>query len=289
MKNKKIYLILLIPILIIILIYIFYPRCKCEVNCGCDNSCKCGSSCDKKCSETKMTNSSLLSNKKIRYGLKREKDNKQPVIDVEAKKILDKYKDIYMGNADKKVVYLTFDQGYEAGYTTKILDVLKENNVNAAFFITGYYLNKETDLVKRMIKEGHIIGNHTVNHPSMSDISEEKMKDEVQKLHTAVFEKIGYEMKFFRPPKGEFSEKSADVTKSLGYTTVMWSFGYDDWDENRQKGEEYAKDKILSNIHPGSVILLHATSKNNADVLDYCIKEIRNMGYEFKSLEEFEK
>lgn len=289
-KKVLIYLIILLLIVFSIGTILYCKlnsKCKCEIDCGCGNSCMCGVDCDNKCMKTKLTSTSSLSNKKIAFGLKREKDNKQPVIDAQAVRILDKYKDIYIGNPNEKTVYLTFDQGYEAGYTSKILDTLKENNVKAAFFITGYYLNKETDLVKRMLEEGHIIGNHTVNHPSMPSIDEEKNKEEIQKLHTAVFEKTGYEMKYLRPPKGEFSEKTIAITKSLGYTTVMWSLAYDDWDENKQKGDEYAKDKILSNIHPGAVILLHATSRNNADVLDYCIKEIKNMGYEIKSLEEF--
>ena len=240
-------------------------------------------------SGTVITNYSNLSNKKIKYGLKRAKDNNQPIIDSEALKILNKQNSITMGNKDEKIVYLTFDQGYEAGYTSKILDVLKENNVKASFFITGYYLNKEAELIKRMLEEGHIIGNHTVNHPSIPDVDEKTLKDEIQKLHTAMYEKTGCEMVYFRPPKGEFSEKSLAIVNSLGYTNVMWSFAYDDWDENKQKGEIYAKDKILSNIHPGAVILLHATSKDNAEVLDYCIKEIKNMGYEIKSLKEFKK
>lgn len=242
-----------------------------------------------KVNETRATSFSALNDKKIRFGLKRGEGNAQPIVDEEAKKILDKYEEMYIGKNDEKVIYLTFDQGYEAGYTSQILDVLKENNVKAAFFITGYYLNKETELIKRMIQEGHIIGNHTVNHPDLTNVSEEKVKEEIQKLHTAVFEKTGYEMKYFRPPRGEFSEKSQAITKSLGYVTVMWSFAYDDWDENKQKGEEYAKEKILSNIHPGEIILLHATSKDNANVLDYCLKEIKNQGYEIKSLDEFKK
>ncbi len=128
-----------------------------------------------------------------------------------------------------------------------------------------------------------------MNHKSMPTLSEEQIKTEVMNLHTAVYEKFGYEMKYIRPPKGEFSEKTLQETGKLGYTTVLWSLAYDDWDENHQKGEEYAKTKIIENIHPGAIILLHGNSKDNANVLDFCIKEIRNMGYEFKSLDEFKK
>lgn len=173
------------------------------------------------------------------------------------------------------------------GYTPQILDTLKSNNVKAAFFITGHYLNTQSDLVKRMIDEGHIVGNHTVNHPSMPDLTNDKLKEEITKLHMAVFEKFNYEMKYLRPPKGEFSQRTLELTKSLGYTTVMWSFAYDDWDENKQGREEYAKTKILSNTHNGAVILLHANSKDNANILDEVIKEIQKQGYEFKTLDEF--
>ena len=123
----------------------------------------------------------------------------------------------------------------------------------------------------------------------MPDITDEQIKKEVMGLHTAVYEKFGYEMQFIRPPKGEFSERTLDITNSLGYTTVMWSFAYCDWDKEKQNREEYAKKKILDNVHPGAIILLHGNSKDNTNVLDYCIKEIKNMGYEFRNLNEFVK
>ena len=238
---------------------------------------------------TSATTGSELSNKKINWGIRNAKDEKQPDVGSNNKKILEQYGGGALGNPDKKYVYLTFDEGYEAGYTNKILEVLKANNVKAAFFITGYYLNKETDLVKRMIEEGHIVGNHTVNHPSMPELSDDKLKAEIQDLHTAVYEKTGYEMKYLRPPKGEYSERTLDISKNLGYITTMWSFGYVDWDEKKQPAEEFGENKILSNIHPGEIMLLHATSATNANILDYCIKEIKNRGYEFKTLDEFER
>ena len=123
----------------------------------------------------------------------------------------------------------------------------------------------------------------------MPDISNDEIKEEVMKLHTTVYEKFGYEMKYIRPPKGEYSERTLSYTNSLGYKTVMWSFAYDDWDEKKQERTEYGKEKILSNIHPGCVILLHATSKDNAEILGDVIKEIKNMGYEFMSIDEFER
>ncbi len=231
----------------------------------------------------------VLSNKKIGWGIKRNDNHEQPDLGSNNKKLIDENEDIAMGNKEDKFVYLTFDEGYEAGYTPQILDVLKENDVKAAFFITGHYLNTKPELVKRMIDEGHIVGNHTVNHPSMPDLDNDKVKEEIMKLHVTVFEKFGYEMKYLRPPKGEFSQRTLYLSKSLGYTTVMWSFAYDDWDENKQGRETYAKEKILSNTHNGAVILLHANSKDNTNILDEIIKEIKKQGYEFKTLDEFKR
>ena len=240
--------------------------------------------------QTSITTSmSSLSNKKIGWGIKRNNNHEQPDLGTKNKELLEKYEGIAIGNKEDKFVYLTFDEGYEAGYTPKILDILKENNIKAAFFITAHYLNTEPELVQRMISEGHIVGNHTVNHKSMPDLDDEKIKSEIMNLHKVVYEKFGYEMKYVRPPMGEFSERTLEITRTLGYTTTMWSFAYDDWNEDKQKGEEYAKDKILNNIHNGAIILLHGNSKDNTNVLDYCIKEIKNMGYEFKNLDDFER
>lgn len=193
-----------------------------------------------------------------------------------------------MGNKDSNSIYLTFDLGYEAGYTEHILDALKENNVKAAFFITGHYLNTQTDLVKRMIEEGHIVGNHTVNHKSLVDLSDEEIEKEIMDLHNALYDKLGYEMTYFRPPKGEYSQRVLSIAQKLGYTTVLWSSAYDDWDENNQGREDYGKSKILDNLHNGCVLLLHGTSKDNSNILDYVLKETISRGYEFKSLDEFE-
>lgn len=236
-----------------------------------------------------MTSTSAISNKKIGWGIKRNDNHNQPDVGAENKRIIEKYEGICLGSNDKKYIYLTFDNGYEAGYTEKILEVLKQNNVPATFFLTAHYINTQPDLVKRMIEEGHIIGNHTVNHKSMPEIDNETIKKEVMDLHTAVYEKFGYEMKYIRPPKGEYSERTIAYTNTLGYKTVMWSFAYDDWDEAKQGREEYGKKKILDNLHNGEVMLLHGTSKDNSNILDECIKEIKNQGYEFKSLDEFIK
>ena len=268
MKKKYIYIILLIAIVIAVITSIL--------------------SNDK--DKTLQTSSGeVLSNKKIGWGIKRAENHEQPDLGSSNLKMINENGDIAIGNPNDKYVYLTFDNGYEAGYTAQILDTLKANNVKAAFFITGHYLNTASELVQRMIDEGHIVGNHTVNHPSMPDVDNNKLKEEIQTLHTAVYEKFGYEMKYLRPPKGEFSQRTLAFTKSLGYTTVMWSFAYDDWDENKQGREQYAKEKIMSNLHNGAVILLHANSKDNCNILNEIIKEIKAQGYEFKSLNEFKK
>lgn len=229
-----------------------------------------------------------LSNKKICWGIKREDNHQQPDVGTENKAILDKYNGMCLGNSESKKIYLTFDAGYEAGYMEKILEVLKQNDVKACFFITAHYLNTQPDLVKQMIDDGHIIGNHTVNHKSMPEISNETIQTEVMNLHTAVYDKFGFEMKYIRPPKGEFSERTLEYTKSLGYTTVMWSLAYDDWDESKQGRESYGKSKVLDNLHNGAIILLHSNSKDNSNILNDVIVEARNMGYEFDTLDNFE-
>ena len=242
---------------------------------------------DKKTTQTTSSNN-ISNNKKIGWGILRNKTHEQPDVGKENREILEKNNGICLGNKDKKYLYLTFDEGYEAGYTSKILDTLKENKVPATFFITAHYVNTEPELVERMIKEGHIVGNHTVNHKCLPEISDEEIKKEVMQLHNVIYEKFNYEMKYIRPPKGEFSERSLQTTNSLGYKNVMWSFAYQDWNEKKQPSEEEAKKKIIENFHNGEIILLHGNSKTNTNVLDTIIKEARNMGYEFKSLDQFE-
>ena len=230
-----------------------------------------------------------LSSELIAWGFRRGENNTQPTLDSKAVQIVEKFDGYTMGNKENKYVYLTFDAGYEDGYTANILKTLKENDVTATFFITAHYLNTAEDLVVEIIKNGNDVGNHTVNHKCIASLSDEEIKNEVMKLHNAVLEKTGYEMKYFRPPKGEFSEKSLSVIKDLGYTNVMWSSAYDDWDKNKQGRTEYGKKKILDNLHNGAIILLHSTSEDNMNLLDDLLKEIKNRGYEIKSLREFEK
>ena len=228
-----------------------------------------------------------LSNQKIEWGIKRGDNHKQPDLGKKNRELIEKYHGLAMGNSDRKNIYLTFDLGYEGGYTENILNTLKENNVPAAFFITAHYVNTATNLVQRMIEEGHIVGNHTVNHKSMPSLSEEQLKEELMNLHTAIYEKYHYEMKYMRPPKGEYSERSLAITTKSGYVPVMWSFAYADWNEAKQPSKEEGIKKIIDNTHPGEIMLLHATSKTNMEILDTVIKQSKELGYEFKSLDEF--
>lgn len=238
--------------------------------------------------EVLETNASIQDSKVIGWGIKRANNNMQPDVGSANKKMLDENGGICLGNDNKKIIYLTFDEGYEAGYTKKILDVLKENDVKATFFITAHYLNTASDLVEQMINEGHLVGNHTCSHPSLPSISDEKIEKELMQLHQAVYEKFNYEMKFMRPPKGEFNERTLKKTQELGYKTVMWSFAYFDWDEKKQPSIEESQKIIINNLHCGEVMLLHPNSKTNSEVLDYVIKEAKNQGYEFKLLDVFE-
>ena len=243
---------------------------------------------ESKMSSNIVTNSNNeLSNKKIGWGIQRKNSHEQPDLGAKNTELINKYNGMALGNKDKKYIYLTFDLGYEAGYTSKILDALKQNNVKGTFFVTAHYVNTASDLVKRMIDEGHIVGNHTVNHKSMPSLSDDELTTEVMKLHQVIYKKYNYEMKYMRPPKGEFSERTLSLCEKLGYKTVMWSFAYVDWEENKQPSEEEAMQKIIPNLHNGEIMLLHATSKTNADIMDKMIKRVQEEGYEFRSLEEF--
>ena len=196
---------------------------------------------------------------------------------------------IHMGKEDEGI-YLTFDEGYENGYTASILDTLKEKNVKAAFFITGPYLRDHEDLVRRMVEEGHIVGNHTENHPSLPTVqNDETLKKELSILSDAFYEKFGQEMRYLRPPKGEYNKRTLSLTKDMGYTNVFWSFAYEDWEQNKSRGKAYAYEKVISGLHGGAVILLHAVSKDNADALGDIIDTAREKGYVFRSLDEYVK
>ncbi len=220
------------------------------------------------------------------WGILRQPNGQTPKADPGADEILKKYGGKYVGDVTKNIIYLTFDEGYENGYTSKILDALKDNNVKAAFFITGPYLNEHQDLVRRMVEEGHTVGNHTIHHPSLPEKDDSQIEEEVLGLERAFNEKFGAKMKFLRPPKGEYSERSLSITSKLGYCNLFWSFAYDDWHREKIRGPEYAYKKVMSNLHNGEIILLHAVSKDNADALDMIIKGARASGFEFGNVED---
>ncbi len=185
---------------------------------------------------------------------------------------------------DAPTVCLTFDEGYENGCTEQILDILKQKNCPAVFFVTMDYVKDRPDLVRRMIDEGHTVGNHTTTHPSMPSVSVEQLKDEILTLHDHVKEQFGYEMTLLRPPKGEFSTRTLAITKDLGYTTVLWSFAYKDWLTDAQPERDAALNKMLSAAHNDAIYLLHAVSQTNTAVLGDFIDGMRQKGYTFTAI-----
>lgn len=196
----------------------------------------------------------------------------------------------YLGNPNEKEIYLTFDAGYDNGVLSGILDILKEKNVKSTFFVTGDFLIREKELVKRIVNEGHIIGNHTWNHKNITKISENELKEELEKVENEYYNITGQEMiKFFRPPEGEFDKESLMNVKELGYKTFFWSIAYKDWDTKNQKGGEYGYNMIMDNIHNGAVILLHTVSKDNLECLPKVIDKLKNDGFLIKNLNEMSK
>ena len=201
---------------------------------------------------------------------------------------LQKYDSVYLGDTSKKTVYLTFDAGYENGCTEKILDVLKKHGISAAFFLVGNYMERNPDLVRRMVNEGHIVGNHTMHHYNMEKISDPAaFAEELQELEKLFLDITGKELpKYYRPPQGTYSVKNLKNAKELGYKTVFWSLAYVDWNNDAQPTKEEAFSKLLPRIHNGAVILLHSTSKTNAEILDELLTKWMAMGYSFASIDE---
>ncbi|MCG0275792.1 MAG: delta-lactam-biosynthetic de-N-acetylase [Thermosediminibacteraceae bacterium] len=235
--------------------------------------------------QAEEVNIETLKTEKFGWWYKPNSQHKTPEIPTEVAKMLDKFDAIYVGDTSRKVVYLTFDEGYENGYTSSILDTLKENNVTASFFVTGSYIDKNPELVRRMVEEGHYVCSHTSTHPSLPDLSDAQLEKEIKDLEEKFRSVTGREIeRYLRPPNGEYSEKSLYLTQKLGYVSVFWSLAYKDWDVNDQKGADYAYNFVTKNVHPGAVILLHAVSKSNAEALDRIIKGLINEGYTFERL-----
>ena len=201
---------------------------------------------------------------------------------------LSRYDAAFLGDTNQKVLYLTFDAGYENGFTPQILDVLKKHQVPAAFFLVGNYLEREPDLVRRMTEEGHIVGNHTWSHPDMSKIQKkEDFSRELKQVEDQYREITGQDLKrYYRPPQGIYSEENLQMAKELGYRTVFWSLAYVDWNNDAQPTSEEAFSKLLPRTHDGAVILLHSTSQTNAAILEELIIRWKEQGYTFGTLDE---
>ena len=221
------------------------------------------------------------------WGLSFRQENTPPSGPASSEQLA-RYDAAYLGDPTQKVIYLTFDAGYENGSTEKILDILKEHQVPAAFFLVGNYIEKNGDLVRRMVEEGHIVGNHTLHHPDMSKLTDkEKFAAELTGLEELFKETTGKDLpKYYRPPQGIYSEENLKTAQELGYRTVFWSLAYADWNNDAQPTKEQAFSKLIPRIHNGAVVLLHSTSKTNAEILDELLTKWKDMGYTFGTLED---
>ena len=221
------------------------------------------------------------------WGLSFKTEGQPPTASAESSQ-LHQYDAAYIGDTNQKVIYLTFDSGYENGCTEKILDVLKKHNAPAAFFLVGNYIQKNADLVRRMVDEGHIVGNHTMHHFDMSKLSEKNaFTKELQDLETLFKETTGKDLpKYYRPPQGIYSQENLQLAKELGYKTVFWSLAYVDWNNDAQPTKEQAFQKLLPRIHNGAVVLLHSTSATNAEILDELLTKWEAAGYRFASIDQ---
>lgn len=237
-----------------------------------------GSSYVMKKAETSVTTSS-------NWGLSFSQEGKLPTGNATNEE-LKKHNAVYAGDPEGKAIYLTFDAGYENGHTEKILDALKKHKAPACFFLVGNYIQTNPELVKRMVAEGHTVGNHTMHHPDMSAIgTKEAFAAELQELEALYKQATGEEMKkYYRPPQGKYSEENLKQAKELGYKTIFWSLAYVDWYESKQPTKQEAFDKLIPRIHPGAIVLLHSTSATNADILDELLTKWTELGYEFKPI-----
>ena len=230
---------------------------------------------------------SNLDNTKTDWWLVRSKNHQTPGFNDKLNYKLEDYGGYCLGDTNRQVIYLTFDEGYENGYTAKILDVLKSHDVKAMFFVTLPYVNQNPDLIKRMYDEGHYVCNHTDHHLSMPSVANDEAKFNTELTGVSeAYEKItGSKMPpFFRPPMGHYSQRSLAMTKALGYRTIFWSFAYCDWKPEAQPDPAHAKKLMLDGLHNGAIYLLHAVSKTNAEVLGDFITGAREMGYTFELL-----
>lgn len=235
-----------------------------------------------------FANSNISDNQELNWYFVNREKGKTPEAPKESVGFFEDYDAHYVGDTNSKVLYLTFDQGYENGNTPKILDILKEEKVPAAFFVVKPYVKQQPEIIKRMVDENHLVCNHSSHHPSMASITDtEKFNKEFSEVEEEYKNITSLDMpKFFRPPMGKYSKDSLIKTQNLGYKTIFWSFAYKDWLVDNQPTEDYAIKKILNGAHPGSIMLLHSVSDTNTKVLKTVIQELKKEGYEFKPLTE---
>lgn len=230
--------------------------------------------------------SAPLKSKEGSWGLSFQQEGQPPTANATFDELA-KYDAYYAEPTTEKVLYLTFDAGYENGNTPAILEALKKHNAKGTFFIVGNYLNTSPELVKQMVAEGHTVGNHSYHHPDMSQMDRTAFEKELGELEALYEKTVGTPMKkYYRPPQGKYSIKNLEIAKELGYKTFFWSLAYVDWYTDKQPTHEEAFEKLLKRVHPGAIVLLHSTSKTNGEILDELLTKWETMGYTFKSLDE---
>lgn len=221
------------------------------------------------------------------WGFKPSRDGAEVEIGEPLESLLNNYGAIYKGSANQKVVYLTFDNGYENGFTESILSTLRDAQAPATFFLTGHYLTSATDLVKTMIADGHIIGNHSYGHPNMARLTESEIVQEWQQFDKKLHELTGVKRTYYaRPPEGVFNEKVLQVGVDNGYRHIFWSIAFKDWLKDERRGSEYAYNALMQQLHPGAVILMHTVAQDNAEALPKFIEDAKAQGYTFRSLDD---
>lgn len=221
------------------------------------------------------------------WGFKRSTDNIPAEAGGELDALLAKYGAIYKGSPDQKIAYLTFDNGYENGFTESILNTLRDEEVPATFFLTGHYVKSAPDLVKRMVSDGHTIGNHSYGHPNMARLSAAEMKQEWQLFDDTLRKLTGTERTYYaRPPEGIFNEEVLRVGNEAGYRHMFWSIAFKDWMKDERRGADYAYNALIEQLHPGAVILMHTVAQDNAEGLPMFIREAKRLGYTFASLDD---
>lgn len=231
-------------------------------------------------------NSNMADMKGVDWFIPKTEKNQRPEFPSYVNSYIEKYNTHVMGE-EKKELFLSFNCGYEFNnYTLDVLDILEEENVEATFFITGDYLRKSTDIVKRMKDEGHLVGNHGNTHADLASLSSGELKKELVDFELSYKQVMGvdYKDKLFRPASGRFTEESLKIAKELDYTTVFWSLSYKDWETDNQPGKDAAYEKIMSSIHPGCIIMLHTVSQSNVEALSDIVTDLKDQGYTFKSL-----